>query len=114
MNNFRKNLRDELTYQALTVKDLSEKTGIPKSSLDGYLAHKPTMPTIEVAVKIARALHCSIEYLMRDNEEFAQKFTLRQQEIQKLNQSLSILPNDKFYLARTLIHSLTHYENKNN
>jgi hypothetical protein len=34
---FRENLRDELDYQNLTVKELSARTAIPKSTLDCYL-----------------------------------------------------------------------------
>ena len=37
MNSFRENLRSELDFQGLTVKELSAKTGIIKEALDNYL-----------------------------------------------------------------------------
>lgn len=60
---FRRNLRDELDYQKITVKELSEKTGIPKPTLECYLGARANQPTLENAVVIARALGVSVEYL---------------------------------------------------
>ena len=50
---FKENLKDELKYQGVLVKELSEKTGIPKGTIDHYLAEKNTAPIAENAVKIA-------------------------------------------------------------
>ena len=60
---FRENLKDELAYQDITVKELSFKTGINKRTLDNYLRENESQPTIENAVKIAKALGVSAEYL---------------------------------------------------
>ena len=43
-SNFKSNLRTELDYQGLTVKELSAKTGIPKGNLDCYLGVRASMP----------------------------------------------------------------------
>lgn len=61
---FRTNLRNELDYQGLTVKELSAKTGIPKPTLSCYLSSRKTMPTADAAVKIAKALNVTVEYLV--------------------------------------------------
>lgn len=61
---FRENLKDELKYQDMRVKELAEKTGISKRAIDHYLAEKFTEPTAETAVKIARELGVSVEYLV--------------------------------------------------
>ena len=63
-NSFQKNLRAELDYQGLTVKELAAKTNISKHTLDCYLKTKASMPPADAAVKIARALHVSVEYLV--------------------------------------------------
>jgi transcriptional regulator with XRE-family HTH domain len=63
-NNFRENLRNELNYQGITVKELSSRTGIPIASLDCYLGTRTTIPSVENAVKIARELKVSVEYLV--------------------------------------------------
>ena len=62
--NFRENLRNELNYQGVTVKELSSRTGIPIASLDCYLGTRATVPSVENAVKIARELKVSVEYLV--------------------------------------------------
>ena len=70
-NDFRHNLRSELDFQDLTVKELSLKTGIPKSTLDCYLGIRATMPPADIAVKIAKALDTTVEFLITgDSSEF--------------------------------------------
>ena len=61
---FRENLKEELIYQDITVKELSERTGISKHTLDHYLTKNGSRPQVELAVKIARALNVSVEYLV--------------------------------------------------
>lgn len=65
---FRKNLRSELDYQLLTVKELSAKTGIPKPTLDCYLGTRASMPPVDIAVKLAKVLDVSVEYLVTGQE----------------------------------------------
>jgi transcriptional regulator with XRE-family HTH domain len=67
-SNFRKNLRDELEYQDLTVKELSEKSGVAKGALDCYVGKQASVPPATTAVKIARALGVSVEYLVSDQK----------------------------------------------
>lgn len=61
---FRDNLRDELNYQDIRIKELSDKTGISIGTINHYLAEKSTEPTVENAVKIAKVLNVSVEYLV--------------------------------------------------
>ena len=61
--NFRENLRGELNYQGVSIKELSARTGIPVASLDCYLGARATMPSVDAAVKIAKALKVSVEDL---------------------------------------------------
>jgi transcriptional regulator with XRE-family HTH domain len=72
-NNFRQNLRDELAYQNLTVKELAAKSGVPKGALDCDVGKQASVPPATTAVKIARALSVSVEYLVsgqkKRNEE---------------------------------------------
>lgn len=60
---FRENLRNELDFQDLQTKELAQKTGINKRTLDGYLAKNGNEPTVGNAVKIAQVLGVSVEYL---------------------------------------------------
>jgi transcriptional regulator with XRE-family HTH domain len=61
---FKENLRNELDYRGITVKELSARTGIPIASLDCYLGTRATVPSVEAAVKIALALDVTVEYLV--------------------------------------------------
>jgi transcriptional regulator with XRE-family HTH domain len=65
---FKTNLRSELDYLGLTVKELSKKTGIAKGTLDCYLGVRASMPPADIAVKIADALGVTVEYLVKGKE----------------------------------------------
>ena len=69
MNSFRENLRSELDFQGLTVKELSAKTGIIKGTLDNYLGVRASIPPADIAVKIAQALNVSVEYLVTGKDD---------------------------------------------
>lgn len=61
---FKDTLKSELTYRGILVKELSLKTGISKRTLDNYLREKSSTPPADIAVKIAKALSVSVEYLV--------------------------------------------------
>jgi transcriptional regulator with XRE-family HTH domain len=69
-SSFRKNLRSELDYQDLTVKELAAKTGIAKGALDCYLGKQASIPPANAAVKIAKALGVSVEYLVTGQKPY--------------------------------------------
>lgn len=64
---FKENLKAELSYKNMLVKELSAKTGISRRTLDNYLRDAPASPTVENAVKIAQTLDVSVEYLVTGN-----------------------------------------------
>ena len=68
MAGFKTNLRNELDYAGLTVKELSAKSGIAKGTLDCYLGVRASMPPADIAVKIANALGVTVEYLVIGEE----------------------------------------------
>jgi transcriptional regulator with XRE-family HTH domain len=61
---FKANLRAELDYLGLTVKELSTKTGIAKGTLDCYLGARASMPPADIATNIANSLGVTVEYLV--------------------------------------------------
>ena len=69
---FKTNLRAELDYLGLTVKELSAKTDIAKGTLDCYLGARASMPPADIAVKIANALGVTVEYLVTGQEPKSQ------------------------------------------
>jgi transcriptional regulator with XRE-family HTH domain len=61
---FKENLKSELVYTGMLVKELSAKTEIKKHTLDNYLNTHNAIPNAEAAVKIAQALGVTVEYLV--------------------------------------------------
>jgi len=67
--NFKTNLRAELDYRGITVKELSAKTNIPKGTLDCYLGVRASMPPADLAVRIANVLEVTVEYLVTGQDK---------------------------------------------
>jgi transcriptional regulator with XRE-family HTH domain len=84
---FKANLRAELDYLSLTVKELSVKTGIPKGTLDCYLGVRASMPPADIAVKIAGALDVTVEYLV-NGQEIKNKNKFLDHDIRSINEIL--------------------------
>ena len=61
---FKENLKAELAYKGMLVKELSEKSGVHKRAIDNYLNTQSSLPTADAAVSIARALGVTVEYLI--------------------------------------------------
>lgn len=62
---FRENLKQELVSNGMLVKELAEASGVHKRALDTYLlSETPSMPPADTAVRIAKALGVSVEYLV--------------------------------------------------
>ena len=61
---FKENLKIELDYKGMKVKELAFISGVNKRTLDQYLSSAAKMPSAENAVKIANALGVSVEYLV--------------------------------------------------
>ncbi len=100
---FKDNLKSELTYQGLLVKELAAKTGISRRTLDNYLREKSSLPPVDVAVKIAEALNVSVEFLVTgkertvNKEEWYNKF---------LNSDYAKLPPAKRYVIEETLKTL--------
>ena len=61
---FRTRLRDQIDYLGLLDKEVAAKAGISKRLIDSYVGTKSCMPSADVAVRIAKALGVSVEYLV--------------------------------------------------
>jgi transcriptional regulator with XRE-family HTH domain len=66
---FRDNLKQELSFNGMLVKELAVVSGVQKRALDTYLlSENASMPPADTAVKIAHALGVSVEYLVTGEE----------------------------------------------
>lgn len=106
MNSFRENLRSELDFQGLTVKELSAKTGIIKGTLDNYLGVRASIPPADIAVKIAQALNVSVEYLVTGKDEKSKSTTFSQinPETKSILTDLDSIPQNIQKTIKNLIH----------
>jgi len=61
---FAENLKQELTYNGMLKKELAAAAGVHKRAIDTYVRTKASMPPADIAVKIAKALGVTVEYLV--------------------------------------------------
>jgi transcriptional regulator with XRE-family HTH domain len=103
---FKENLKAELEFQDMQVKELSEITGISRHTIGNYLSVRERKPTADVAVKIAKALGVSVEYLVTGEEDQLEKPVLGP-EIRALIQNFKLLhENDrKMVIAITQLYN---------
>lgn len=66
---FKDNLKSELDYQGIQLKELSAKCGISKNTLGNYLTGHNSVPSADNAVKIAQALGVTVEYLVNGDDK---------------------------------------------
>ena len=65
---FRENLKEQLSFSGMYVKELAALSGIKKQTIDSYLNINSCMPSADAAVAIAQALGVSVEYLVTGKE----------------------------------------------
>ncbi|GHV79281.1 transcriptional regulator [Spirochaetia bacterium] len=65
---FKENLKSELAYKGLLVKELSAQSGISHHTINNYLSTNNCIPTAENALKMAQVLEVSVEYLLTGQE----------------------------------------------
>ncbi|WP_303918349.1 helix-turn-helix domain-containing protein [Treponema berlinense] len=117
MNSFRENLRNELDFQGLTVKELSAKTGIVKGTLDNYLGIRASIPPADIAVKIADALNVSVEFLVtgKERKNFNnQPSVLVTEEEKTILTDLNSIPQNIQKTLKTLLHQAAESLEKSN
>ena len=101
---FKENLKDELKYQGMLVKELADKSGIPKGTIDHYLAEKNTAPIAENAVKIAQALGVSVEYLVTGkNYSLTNDDLIYTPQIRLIVTQLSKMNEKQLYFAQKVL-----------
>ena len=108
---FKENLKSELAYQDMLVKELAARSGISKHTLDNYLSVRGYMPSTNAAVKIARALGVSVEYLVTGEENRPDKASLGP-EIRSLVQNFKLLNEDDRKMITSIMQLFKNRRNK--
>jgi len=65
---FRENLKAELAYKDILVKELAALSGISRRTIDNYLREDNSIPSVDAALRIAEALGVTVEYLFTGRE----------------------------------------------
>ena len=68
MGGFKENLKSELEYKGILIKDLAVLSGVNRRTIDNYLSTHNSIPTADAAVSIAQVLGVSVEYLVTGHE----------------------------------------------
>ena len=61
---FRSRLREEIEYSGMLYKEVAAKAGITKRTMDSYVGAQGSMPSADIAVRLAQVLGVSVEYLV--------------------------------------------------
>jgi len=91
---FKNNLKNELNYQDIQLKQLSERIGVC------YVDHRECLPKMDIGYKIAKELNVTMECLLTGNpEDIYMKSTLPKYK------ELIRLPPSIIKSLATIIHS---------
>jgi len=103
---FKENLKSELKYSGMMVKELSAITGIKRHTLDNYLNTHNSIPNAVGAVKIAKALGVSVEYLVTGRDNYVRKEASIPKDLRFLIEIWSGLNKKNRCLAVSLLKTL--------
>ena len=93
---FKENLKSELQYKNLTVRELADKSGVNKQTIDNYLSTHNSMPSADAAVKIARVLEVSVEYLVTGKDSSPASVSRYAPEVRKIaDQAQAMSPYER-------------------
>lgn len=109
---FRSRLREEIEFSGLLDKEVASKAGITKRALDSYVGSQASMPSAEVAVKLAKVLGVSVEYLVTGNEESPIDDTVRS-KLNYLSHLFLQLDDKDQHIILTLAKELISYNKSN-
>ncbi|MDE5581220.1 MAG: helix-turn-helix domain-containing protein [Treponemataceae bacterium] len=102
MNTFSERLRAEIEYSGLLQKEVAYRAGIKKRALDMYLGAQGSMPPADVAVRLAKVLNVTVEYLVTGSDATippTRRFSRLETDIASLSSELSAA-------VETLVHKI--------
>ncbi len=91
---FAENLKEAMFCKKMTTRELSQQTNIKIDTLNSYLKTNGSIPTVDKALKIAKALDVSVDFLVNGFESYTEKNSVQPIssqaiEIDKLLKNLS-------------------------
>jgi len=102
---FGDNLKLELTSNGMLKKELAAKSGVHKRAIDTYVRSKSSMPPADTAVKIAKALGVTVEYLVTGEDPSVPK------EVSIITRSILTLSKRDKILITSLLKTMSYTNN---
>ena len=104
-------MKAELSYSGMLVKELAAQAGVKKQTIDTYLSIRGRMPAADVAVRIARVLGVSVEYLITGAETAEKKSLIHfSPEVRRMANIADRLNPDYRKIALEFIETLKKHE----
>jgi len=103
---FKENLKSELIYSGMLVKELAELSGVNKRTIDNYLNTHNCMPSADAAVRIASVLGVTVEYLITGNVRQEQNLSRPVPDSRVILKNLELLSKRDRKIVFSLIKSL--------
>jgi transcriptional regulator with XRE-family HTH domain len=110
---FRENLKAQLAYKGLLVKELAALSGVKKQTIDSYLRENGYTPSAESAVAIARVLDVSVEYLVTGEEAALRERQTFSGTVRSILGGLEALDDDDCRVVLALVDALRKRQRKN-
>ncbi|WP_296853080.1 helix-turn-helix transcriptional regulator [Treponema sp.] len=109
MMTFADRLREEIEFQGLTRKELAYRADIKQRALDMYLGTQASMPPADVAVRMAKVLDVSVEYLVT-GEERPQKEFHSKEKYKKIEKDFEKISRPVLESIGEMIHKIAERE----
>lgn len=104
---FKENLKDEISYQGLMVKEVAAKAGLSTGTMSNYLKENSSIPSADIAVKIANALNVSVEYLVLGHVTNKKILSYPYNaQIRKIADKLISFSDSEIFIIETLIDAI--------
>ena len=107
---FKENLKAELAYKNILIKELASISGVNKRSIDNYLREDSSIPSADAAVRIAGALGVTVEYLITGHEQQGRNASPPLPDSQVVLKNLEALNKRDRKIVLSLIKSLKDME----
>ena len=105
--NFKENLHFLMECKGMQIKELSAKTQISENTIKTYLKEKSAEPNISKALKIARALDVSVEFLATGIDT---KFSALTAELLEIHILLKEFSNTDLKLVLSILKTLRQFK----
>ena len=112
---FKENLKDEISYQGLMIKEVEAKAGLSTGTMSNYLKENSSIPSADIAVKIAKALNVSVEYLVQGqkstNDTNSNPYNA---QVRKIADKINLFNESEKYIVESLVNAIQKTHGLNN